>query len=63
MNDVRDKFAGPTHVAPLDIYLREITDFDLSLVRRIVVRCNPIRIDVDRTIKEVCFERSRVPPP
>ena len=58
LNDVRDKFAGPTHVAPLAIYLREITDFDFSLVGCIVIGRNLVRIDVDGTVKEVCLERS-----
>lgn len=56
MNDVRDELAGSAHITPSDIHFREVADFDLSPVRRIVIRRNLIRIDVNRTIKEVCFE-------
>lgn len=58
MNDVRDELAGSAHVTPFHIDLGKVGDFDLSLVRCVVVSRNPVRIDVDRTIKEVCLERS-----
>ena len=60
LNDVGDQFAGAAHIAPFHIDLRKVADFDFSLVRRTVVGCNTIRIDVDRTIKEVCLEGARL---
>ena len=58
MNNVRDELAGAAHVTPSDINLRKVADFDFSLVGRIVIGRNLVRIDVDGTVKKVCLERS-----
>ena len=60
LDDVCDELAGTAHVAPFHIDFRKVADFDFSLVRCVVVSRNPIRIDVNRTIKEVCLEGARL---